>query len=134
MLIQLSRNKKDLESWFVNTLCVLLSLVLFIVEGSQTKVHNIIGCYKLALYIMSEKILAYVLFTCWDWNIPSLEINIYCNIKTELKTSLNKILPGPCRPLLFKHVCWCFFGRVVQSAGMRVYPLLYYWHYNGSWL
>ena len=29
-----------------------------------------------------------------------------------------KPLPGPCRPLLFKHVCCWFFGRVVQSAGL----------------
>ena len=25
---------------------------------------------------------------------------------------------APCRPLLLKHVCWCFFGRAVQSAGL----------------
>ena len=26
---------------------------------------------------------------------------------------------GPCRPLLFEHVCWCFFGRVVQSSWLN---------------
>ena len=30
-----------------------------------------------------------------------------------------KPLPGPCRPLLFEHVCWCFFGRVVQSSWLN---------------
>ena len=34
------------------------------------------------------------------------------------QTQIYTYVPGPCRPLLFKHVCWCFFWRVVQSAGL----------------
>ena len=35
-----------------------------------------------------------------------------------------KPLPDPCRPLLFKHVCWCFYGRVVQSAGLIIFMMV----------